>query len=170
MQLLLVRHAIAMEREEFEPTGLPDSERPLTAAGRVKMAEACRGLRREIESLALLASSPFLRARETADIIAAAYPSVQRAETPTLIPEEPPLAFARWLAAHESEGSDGVIAAVGHEPHLGDLAAWLIAGDATGALAFRKGGAALIEFDDAPLKGSGVLRWLMTPGQLRRLG
>lgn len=170
MQLLLIRHAIAMEREEFAPAGLPDSERPLTPEGKAKMIEVAKGLMRQVDDLALLASSPYLRARQTADIVAAAFPGVRRAETPVLIPDEPPLAFARWLAAHAALTDDGaVIAAVGHEPHLGDLAEWLIAGDAEGAIVFKKGGAALIEFDDAPLKGSGVLRWLLEPGQLRKM-
>lgn len=158
-----------MEREDFAPTGLPDSERPLTDEGVRKMGEVAAGLLSQVESLALLASSPYKRARQTADIVAAAYPGATRAETVALTPEETPLNFARWLAAQSARTHEGVIAAVGHEPHLGDLAAWLIGSDA-GGIVFKKGGAALIEVDDAPRAGSGVLRWLLTPGQLRGLG
>lgn len=169
MNLLLIRHAIAMEREDFAPTGLPDSERPLTDEGRSRMVECAAGLARQVESLALLASSPYVRARQTADVVAAAYPGVTRAETPVLTPDETPLNFARWLAAFTDRPEAGAVAAVGHEPHLGELASWLIGSDGDG-IAFKKGGASLIEIDGVPRAGSGVLRWLLTPGQLRRMG
>ena len=170
MELLLIRHAIAMERADFAASGLPDSERPLTDVGRAKMIEIAAGLASLVPTIAMLASSPYTRARETADIVAAVFPGVRRADTPALVPEELPISFARWLAGHAASAEGGVIAAVGHEPHLGDMAAWLIAGEADNAIGFKKGGACLIEIDEAPRRASGTLRWLLTPSQLRRLG
>lgn len=171
MRLLLIRHAIAMEREDFGPSGRPDSERPLTPEGQRKMVAAVAGLRREVESLALLAASPYVRARQTADIVAEAYPDARRVETSVLVPDEPLAAFEQWLAAtaQAQAGPGGVVAAVGHEPHLGSLAGWLIAAADDVGLEFRKGGAALIDFDGVPRRGRGTLRWLLTPGQLRRM-
>ena len=167
MELLLIRHAIAMEREDFAASARPDSERPLTDEGRTKMIEAAAGLASVVETIALLAASPFTRARETADIVALAFPGVRREETPALEPDESPITFARWIAAHATAAESGVVAAVGHEPHLGDMAAWLIAGEADDAISFKKGGACLIEINETPRRASGTLRWLLTPGQLR---
>lgn len=171
MQLLLIRHAIAMEREDFASSGQPDSERPLTPEGQRRMVAAVAGLRRQVESISLLATSPYVRARQTADIVAEAYPAARRAETATLVPDEPLSSFEKWAVANvKGEASrEMIVAAVGHEPHIGSLAAWLITGVGDGGIEFKKGGAALIEFDGVPRRGEGILRWLLTPGQLRRL-
>jgi phosphohistidine phosphatase len=59
MQLLIVRHAIAMEREEFAKTGRPDSDRPLTDTGRRRMRKNARGLQRISPHPDLIATSPW---------------------------------------------------------------------------------------------------------------
>ena len=62
-----------------------------------------------------------------------------------------------------------VVAAVGHEPWLSEWAAdWLGAADAS-ALAFKKGGAALIEFDGRVGKGCGRLIFFAAPKALKDL-
>ena len=73
MKLLLVRHAIAEDRREFEATGRDDALRPLTAEGREKMREAALGLRTVVPSIDVLATSPLVRAADTAGIIARCY-------------------------------------------------------------------------------------------------
>jgi phosphohistidine phosphatase len=57
---------------------------------------------------------------------------------------------------------------VGHEPHLGELAAWLTTGERDSYMDLKKGGACLIDFDGPPRKGSGLLRWLLGPKELAR--
>ena len=66
MKLLLVRHAIAEEREEFERTGEPDDQRPLTSEGRKKMKRAAAGLGELVNKVDILATSPLARAQQTA--------------------------------------------------------------------------------------------------------
>ena len=60
------------------------------------------------------------------------------------------------------------MAIVGHEPHLGRRATWLLTG-VLQSIPLRKGGACLIKFARRPAKGENVLRWALTPSLLRRL-
>jgi phosphohistidine phosphatase SixA len=73
---------------------------------------------------------------------------------------------AAALAAHKKARS---VALVGHEPDLGQLAAWLIG--ATAPLTFRKGGVARVDIDveALPAQRAGQLVWLATPAMLRAL-
>src|SRR5205809_975693 len=73
MRLLVVRHAIAEDREAFARSHKDDAARPLTPDGRRKMARAAEGLKQLVPELELLAASPYKRALETAEIIAHAY-------------------------------------------------------------------------------------------------
>ncbi len=73
MQLLVVRHGIAMEREAWAREHSDDSDRPLTAEGKKKMKECAKGLRALVPRLDVLATSPLTRALQTAAIMAKAY-------------------------------------------------------------------------------------------------
>lgn len=166
MQLLLVRHAIAQEREDFAPTGLPDSERPLTEEGIRKMRENARGIMRLVPRLGMIATSPYVRARVTAGILLEAYGAVPYAEIEAMTPGGSREDVVAWLRKHADRDP---IALVGHEPDIGELAAWLISGRTSdGGITFRKGGAALIEFEGEPTAGEGRLEWLLPPRVLKR--
>ena len=73
MQVLVVRHAIAEQQEGFARTGKDDSRRPLTDDGRGKMHRGAAGLRAVVPAIDVLATSPLLRAVQTAEILAAVY-------------------------------------------------------------------------------------------------
>ncbi len=166
MQLLLIRHAIAEERDVFAATGQPDDRRPLTARGRSRMERAARGIVRLEPELTLLISSPLTRALETAGIVAQEYGGLPIEQTDTLVPDAGPELFASWI---EQRVRGGIVAAVGHEPHLGDLAAWLLAADAASFYPFKKGGACLLSMDGSPGPGSATLVWALPPRVLRRV-
>src|ERR1043165_2088236 len=125
MHLLIVRHAIAEERDEFAKTGKPDELRPLTPDGRRKMARAARGLVTLVPSIDLLASSPLVRAVQTAEIVAAAYDGKEIVQADALRDDAEPASTAKWLAAQKPKE---FVAIVGHEPHLSLFASWMIAG------------------------------------------
>ena len=72
-----------------------------------------------------------------------------------------------WLQQH---GTVDLVAIVGHEPHLGILVTWLMAGLNASRVALKKGSACLLEFPDTVAGGSATLLWLLTPSQLRRIG
>ena len=72
MDLLIIRHAIAERREVFAQAGEADSARPLVAKGRKRMKQVVRGLKGLVPTIDVLATSPYLRAAQTAEIVAAA--------------------------------------------------------------------------------------------------
>jgi phosphohistidine phosphatase len=164
MYLLVIRHAAAMEKEEFARTGRSDDERPLTAAGKREMARVARGLRAIVPKLDALAPSPLVRARETAAIVGRVYHMKVSPATRSLDPDARPTSFARWLATHRKAAT---VAVVGHEPHLGALVTWLLAGVDEQRVELKKAGACLLRFDGKP-RGSGArMEWLLTPAHLR---
>lgn len=167
MQLLVIRHAAAGEREEWARTGKSDDLRPLTDEGRREMREGTKGLRTIVKEIAVLATSPLVRAVQTADIVAEAY-RADRVTTEVLRPEASFDAFARWVAEHRR--AEAVVAIVGHEPHLSALMSWLLAGSKESFIDFKKGAACLLEIDGAPGARSAALRWAVTPKQMRALG
>ena len=167
MQLLVIRHAAAEDKDEWSRSGKSDDERPLTSDGAKDMAKAAKGLRTLIPEVGLIASSPLARARQTAQIVASALGVNHVDVTDLLIPDAPFAGFTSWLVGQKE---DETVAVVGHEPHLGILITWLLAGIEEARVEMKKGAACLIEFDGKPAKGKGVLRWCIPPGLLRRLG
>lgn len=168
MKVLLIRHAIAEDREVFARSGKPDAERPLTREGRRKMRRAARGLRTLVPKLDALAASPFARAAETGDLVAEAYGDGLRVATcAPLTPGKPLPALIHWLR-HQPPAA--TVALVGHEPHLGTFASWLLTGLQESFLPMKKGGACLLEFEQEVKPGRALLRWALRPGQLRQLG
>ncbi|MFO1423209.1 MAG: phosphohistidine phosphatase SixA [Candidatus Competibacteraceae bacterium] len=166
MKLLLVRHAIAEEAEAFIAAGGTDARRPLTEVGRKKMRKGANRLRTQLGRIDVLAHSPLLRARETAEIIARACGDPPLVECVSLDYRYPPEAVADWLAQYPA---DYLVVVVGHEPQLGLLAGLLVTGESRPLMAFRKGGVAMIEFPEQAEAGMGVLHWALTAGQLRGL-
>lgn len=167
MELLVVRHAIAEDRDEFAGSGKPDDERPLTDAGRRKMKKVARGLREIVEGIDHLATSPLVRAAQTAEIVSDAFDIGPAEAIPHLSPDARPEDFSRWIAVHSDKE---VVAVVGHEPNLSSLVSWLIAGTGASRIELKKGGACLVSFDGEVEAGKGSLTWLMTPRILRQLG
>ena len=126
MELLVIRHGVAEEREDFAATGKDDSLRPLTKEGRWKMERGARALRHALPSLNVIATSPFTRAAQTAKIVATAYDDVDVERVDALTPDRRPQDFLAWLRERDP---DDRVAAVGHEPHLGALVYWLLTGE-----------------------------------------
>ncbi len=167
MELLVVRHAIAEDRETFAKTGKHDSERPLTAEGRRKFEKGARGLASVAPRVALVGASDLVRAIETAEILRAALGGkVRIARIPELAPDAEPDALLRWVRRQRGENA---IAVVGHEPHLSRFVAHALAGHASPTVELKKGGACLLDLGGAARAGSATLRWLLTAAQLRRL-
>ena len=166
MKLLIIRHAIAEDREEFAKSGQPDEQRPLTRAGRRRMKEIAKGLRRAVRSIDHLATSPLVRAAQTAEIVSDTWGIGGAEVIPALAPEASPEALAEWCAAHT--GKD-VVAVVGHEPHLSSVATWLLTGQGDSRIELKKGGACLIDLGGEARAGAGTLLWLLPPRLTRRL-
>lgn len=167
MKLLVIRHGVAEDRDEFAAAGHDDDAlRPLTRHGARQMERVVKALRRVRPSIDVLASSPYVRAMQTAELVARRYAHMAITPVDALTPDHPPTDFLRWVRA---QAPVPTIAAVGHEPHLGRLVTWLLTGSPSGWLALKKGGACLLELPDRPRAGSAVVRWVLTARQLRDL-
>jgi phosphohistidine phosphatase len=165
-RLILIRHAVAEDRGVGARAHRDDALRPLTKDGRAKMERAAQGLRCLEPSIDILASSPLLRATQTAAIVSAAYDDLPVTTAAGFTPEAPLEAGLDWLA---QQPTGATIAVVGHEPHLGTFATWLLTGVDESRMPLRKGGGCLIEFASRPQKGEGQLIWFLPPAALRTI-
>jgi phosphohistidine phosphatase len=166
-RLLIVRHAIALEREEAQSQQMSDADRPLTDKGRRRMQQAAAGIQQVAGPLRQILSSPLRRAQQTAAILAREYPGSACSTTDALSPGSPSSSLITELDKVSEQGS---FAIVGHEPELSALIATLMFGESGAAIQMKKGGAALLDFPNRIVAGQGTLLWLLTPGQLRKLG
>lgn len=164
-ELYIVRHAIAEARDDKKYSN--DDTRPLTAKGKKKMEEVSQGLARLGIEPGWIVSSPLVRAKETADILARELNydgEVTLSET--LAPGGSSTALLQMLAKR-ADARTAVV--VGHEPDVSRLLGELVAASDGAGLGFRKGGVALVSFAKNPARGQGTLEWLLTPKILRRL-
>ena len=165
MDCVLLRHGIAVERDEWDGN---DDDRPLTERGSKRVSQVAAGLKwLEVQPTYIFAS-PLIRALETADLVQAGLgiPSaIKRVDE--LLPDANP---ERLLALFLNLPPEACALCVGHEPHLGLTASLMLAGKPSTAFPFKKAGACMIEVPAPPKVGRGVLRWWMEPGQLRALG
>jgi phosphohistidine phosphatase len=162
LELYLIRHGLAADRGPAYPD---DSARPLTGRGLASLRRSGKALNALGVTFDLIITSPLLRARQTADALAATLahtPAVTTSDA--LAPAGTPSAVVQAIGrAHKRR-----VALVGHEPNLGELAARLIG--ARHPVPFKKGAICRIDFDVLPPKGHGEIRWLLPPRVLRRLG
>lgn len=167
MKLLLLRHAIAADRATFAATGKEDRLRPLTDDGRKKMRKIADALAGLLPGIPLIVTSPCLRALESAEILARACPD--RPALSELADLSPAGSTAALLKFLQTQKSLPLVAFVGHEPNLSQLAGWLLSGKERSFLELRKGGACLLEFGGRLAPGHATLLWLLTAAQLRSL-
>jgi phosphohistidine phosphatase len=166
VKLLIVRHGPAGDPEEWEREGNDDRLRPLTPKGKKEVRKAAAGLVRLVPQLDLLATSPWTRAAQTAEILGKEY-SCEIEEVEQLTSEHQPQDLMSWLGEQNAKDAVGV---VGHEPHLGLLVGYLLTGTPVSFIDLRKGGACLVELGDPSNPRSRCLEWLLTDRELRRLG
>jgi phosphohistidine phosphatase len=161
-ELYLVRHAVAAERGDEWPD---DTKRPLTERGISRFREVVQGLEAFDVGIDEVFTSPLVRAKQTADLLVAGLeprPSLKILEA--LAPGHAPSTVVAQLAKAARRRR---IALVGHEPDLGELAAYLIG--APRALPFKKGGVCRIDVEGLASKRAGALVWFVPPKVLRKL-
>lgn len=168
MDLHVVRHAVAYERDEDRWPD--DARRPLTPEGEERFRLAAGGLALLVPGVDLVLCSPFARAWRTAEILQkTGWPAPVSCEE--LEPDYPPHKLVGVLSRY---GGLGSVAVVGHRPGLHDLVSYLLTGDVTGEdcaapVQIKKGGAARLQLGAPPEPGAASLRWLLTPKVLRAL-
>lgn len=161
--LYIVRHAIAEARGEAYPD---DTARPLSSKGIAKFKKVVAGLDSLDVSIEQILSSPLVRARQTADILAEhlrGRPVV--VETHALTPVA---SYQDLLVELEQCTRFSSIALVGHEPSIGEMTGRLLGSRAP--VEFKKGAVCRIDVDTLPPGSPGRLRWFATPKMLAKLG
>jgi len=158
VELYLIRHAHAIALGEQGIT--TDEERPLSTKGEAQAEAAAKALTQRGVVLDKLFTSPLLRTRQTAEIMVRVWskPELILESCDALAPGGKPRKLSKQLMKAGAEK----IGLVGHMPDLGLLAGWLL-GAKKAQIDFSKAGIAFITCGDLPIKGTGVLQWLVTP-------
>ncbi|MFN2633492.1 MAG: histidine phosphatase family protein [Thermoanaerobaculia bacterium] len=158
MDIWLLRHAAAEDR----PDSGRDSDRALTPEGIERARAVALGLAALEPGIARVITSPYRRARQTADAAAAALAlSKTLAESRALEPESDPQEILRELSA-----GSGDVLLVGHQPHLGSLLGLLVGGERV-EIPMKKAAAARVTLTG---RWSGTLRAFLPPRVLEKLG
>lgn len=165
MELYIVRHGIAVDRED--PKCPPDPERFLTDEGKEKSRQVAKGVAEVASVPDLILTSPYLRALQTAEIFADAleYSKTRIRKSDLLLPGAEPLQLFRELAKDKDLSSVFIF---GHAPHLDDILATSI-GTKHHISSLKKVGVAFVELKRL-IPPSGELVWLGTPKLLRKVG
>lgn len=161
-ELYLVRHAIAAERGPEWPD---DDLRPLTDRGRARFEKAVAGIASLDVHIDEVLTSPLVRSRQTAQVLASGMPDHPPVTVlDALAPGHAPALVLEQLVTPARRRR---LALVGHEPGLGELAAFLIG--SRRPIPFKKGGACRIDLERLAPYTTGDLSWLLTPRILRHL-
>ncbi len=161
MRLLIVRHAEAVPRGT---PGTRDEERPLTTEGRSQFRAAARGIARLVDRPHALLTSPWLRAKQTAAILARAWDRIEPKEAEALAGGS----VEDQAALLDGFPREATVVIVGHEPYLSDLLARLLGARAGDRLGLKKGAIALVEVPGRLAEGGSLLLFL-PPKVLRKL-
>lgn len=167
MKLYLLRHGKAEPREG--PGLRDDAKRALTPEGRRRVELAARGMQRMGLRFDRILSSPLVRARETAEIVAA------------VVGGGLAIDISNWLAEEDRQVEfvqemrrvtppPEALLVVGHEPWLSELVSLLIGGGPMLPIRFKKSSLACLSVNALEAGPCGVLEWLLAPRQLRMLG
>jgi phosphohistidine phosphatase len=158
MDVYIVRHGIA---EDMSRSG-QDKDRALTEDGKQRMKEAARGFRHLEAEVGRVFTSPLVRARQTAEILAS---QIKRKveEMKELAPGNDPASVCKQLKAL---GKVPSVMLVGHEPNCSDLVSYLLDTPHAVETDFKKGAICLVETDSLDA-GSGRLIWHLPPKVLR---
>lgn len=165
MNVLVIRHAIAEDQVTFKKSGLSDDLRPLTIEGRRKMRKAAQGLKRMVVKVDLIATSPLIRAVETAHLIAKAFDKVRVVELADLAPGGKTEGIFTFLVQNRHQ----TVALVGHQPDLGRFICLSMGCKLEDRVPLKKGGVAHLEFNGPVASGGATLCALLTPQLLRKL-
>jgi len=164
ISVYLLRHAAAAPHGSFPR----DEDRPLTPEGGEKMREAATGLLETQPFFDVIATSPLIRARQTADIVRDVFHLEPAPHVLTAL--APGGDIEKILAFLREQPADSDVLLVGHQPGLGRFLSVLIWPGAPVDIPFKKGGIARVDlaFPPPPAKSfTSELRWLLAPKHLR---
>jgi len=163
MNLYILRHGIAVE--PGSPGYAKDADRPLTPEGERKLRQVAQAMEALGLSFDLILSSPYVRARQTAESVAESLNACKRLElTDSLTPGGSTKKLVELL--HRLEPSPESVLLVGHEPYLSGLISLLVSGKETFAVTMKKGGLCKLSTESLQHGRCAALDWLLTPKQM----
>lgn len=171
MQLYVLRHGSAVEPERWRGV---DEQRPLTDEGREEMRLVARGLKWLGVEPDIVLTSPYLRARQTAEPVAGAL-GVAIAPAPELVPGCDLDRFCAALAGSAVSRQPKGVLVVGHEPDLSTVVGLLVGSMGPARIEMKKASCARVDlappaFTAQDMAGLGTLAWLLRAKHLARLG
>jgi phosphohistidine phosphatase len=152
MDLYLFRHG------EAEPRGpaVEEARRALTDKGRRDVSRVAERARKAKVQPSIIVTSPYTRARQTAEIAAKSLPA-EIVESRHLRPSGDPAKLWLELAPHAGKA----VLLAGHEPHMSKLVQYLLCADLK--IDFKKGALVRIMASDPPSEPKGIFKWMITP-------
>ncbi len=167
MELYILRHGIAAD---LDTHGLAnDADRPLTPEGERKVGQIARAMEKLELSFDVILSSPYLRARQTAEIVAEHLEASRKLElSDTLTPGGSTKRLVELL--HRFRPSPESVLLIGHEPYLSGLISLLVSGKETFGVVLKKGGLCKLSIDSLKHGRCAALQWLLTPKQMLLIG
>jgi phosphohistidine phosphatase len=163
MNVYILRHGIAVE--PGAPGIKTDAERPLIPKGEQRLREAAAAMEKMELSFDVIISSPYLRAKQTAEIITKHFKLQKKLEfSDDLIPGGNPQALIRQL--NDLKPAPENILLVGHEPYLSRFIALLSSGSPATTIDMKKGGLCKLETEELEYGHCATLAWLLTPKQM----
>lgn len=165
MELFILRHAKAEERsEQFAD----DSKRPLTKEGIKTQRCVNKGMAALKLKFDFVLSSPYLRAKDTAQLVAKDLDTKLPRYSKHLAPDGELRALIEELTEHHSSAKS--ILLVGHEPNLSQLVSQLVCGNDKLGLGLKKSGLCKLTVGELRYGKCAKLEWVLTPKQLQLIG
>ena len=163
MNLYILRHGIAVEpgTRGYEK----DADRPLTPEGERKLSQIAEAMEALDLTFDLILSSPYLRARQTAEIVTEEFKAAKKLELSDSLTPGGSTKKLVELLNHLQPPPENVLL-VGHEPHLSTLISLLVFGEATSAVVMKKGGLCKLATESLKHGRCAALEWLLTPKQM----
>jgi len=162
MEIYILRHGIAAERGSRGYKN--DSDRPLTKEGEDKTRQVAKAMLSMDLRFDLILSSPFVRARRTAEIVA---DELQQEVTFSEFLESGGNQLK--LIAEINDEKPQRVLLVGHEPDLTQLISVLITGNSDARIELKKGGLCKLTSEKLTFGSCATLNWLLTPKILRSI-
>jgi phosphohistidine phosphatase len=156
MEIYILRHGNAADAHG----AMRDADRPLTPEGAVKLQSVMRRARAMSVKPAIILTSPYRRAKETAQVaVEALRGEGALLESRSLIPDSSPENVWEEIRTHKKELQ---VMLVGHEPLLSSVYAFLL-GSGSVQVDVKKGSLGRVDVDRFIGQPRGVLRWLIYP-------
>lgn len=162
MELYILRHGIAVDPGT---PGYEDSERPLTPKGEGKLKQSARAMKALELSFDRILSSPYVRTRQTAEIVAKAFDAARKLDfSDSLAPNGSSKKLLEVLDEMDPQANSVLL--VGHEPYLSGLISLLVSGDSSLSIVMKKGGLCKLTVESLKAGRCAELEWLLTPRQM----